>query len=184
MTETERFEEEEFSGIFTGKVALRIFQHVKPYPLRLLGFVITIAIVSILDSYFTLLSKRIIDEGIGVGNVIVLKEILIQYGSWIIVQAIAVFGFIYLAGILGEKVQYDLRKIMFGHLQKLSLSYYNKTPVGWIMSRVSSDSERVAQLVTWGFLDLVWGALNIITATIFMITINWRLGLIVFAGIL
>ena len=181
MADIEKFEEEEFSGIFTGKVVLRIFQHIKPYPLWLLGFVLTIAIVSVLDSYFTLLSKRIIDEGIGPGNVVVLKDILIQYGSWIIVQAIAVFGFIYLAGILGEKVHYDLRKKMFSHLQKLSLAYYNVTPVGWIMSRVTSDSERVAQLVTWGLLDLVWGTLNIITATIFMITINWRLGLIVFA---
>ena len=181
MEDIDRFEEEEFSRIFTGKVALRIFQQIKPYPLWLLGFVITISIVSFLDSYFTFLSKRIIDEGIGAGNAIVLKEILIRYGSLIIIQAAAVFGFIYLAGILGEKVQYDLRKKMFGHLQKLSLSYYNITPVGWIMSRVSSDSERVAQLVTWGLLDLVWGSLNIITATIFMMSINWRLGLIVIA---
>ncbi|MDX1779304.1 MAG: hypothetical protein R3339_10525, partial [Thermodesulfobacteriota bacterium] len=38
---------------------------------------------------------------------------------------------------------------MFVHLQDLSLSYYNRTPIGWIMSRVTSDSERVAELVTW-----------------------------------
>lgn len=181
MTETHRFEEEEFSGIFTGKIALRILAQVKPYRGWVLGFVLSIALVSVLDSYFTFLSKRIIDEGIGPGNITILTEILIQYGGLILIQAIAVFFFIYYAGILGEKVQYDLRKKMFGHLQKLSLSYYNKTPVGWIMSRVSSDSERVAGLVTWGFLDLVWGILNIITATYFMITINWRLGLIVFA---
>jgi ATP-binding cassette subfamily B protein len=97
------------------------------------------------------------------------------------IQALNVFGFIYFAGVLGERVQYDLRKMMFSQLQKLSLSYYNKTPVGWLMSRVTSDSERVASLVTWGFLDIVWGTLNIITATYFMITINWKLGLIVLA---
>jgi len=181
MTETHRFEEEEFSGIFTGKVAQRILIQVKPYTSWVLGFVLTISIVSVLDSYFTFLSKRIIDEGIGAGNTVILKEILTQYGALIILQAASVFCFIYFAGILGERVQYDLRKKMFNHLQKLSLSYYNKTPVGWIMSRVSSDSERVAQLVTWGFLDLVWGTLNIITATYFMISINWRLGLIVLA---
>lgn len=61
------------------------------------------------------------------------------------------------------------------------LSYYNRTPVGWIMSRVTSDTERVAELVTWGFLDVTWGMMNIITATFFMMRINWRLGLIVFA---
>jgi len=179
MTETHRFEEEEFSGLFTGKVVQRILIQVKPYTFWVLGFVLTISIVSVLDSYFTFLSKRIIDEGIGAGNSVFLKEILTQYGALIILQAASVFCFIYFAGILGERVQYDLRKKMFNHLQKLSLSYYNKTPVGWIMSRVSSDSERVAQLVTWGFLDLVWGTLNIVTATYFMITINWRLGLIV-----
>lgn len=181
MTEIHRFDEEAFSGTFTGKVFQRILIQVKPYKFWVIGFVVTIGIVSILDSYFTYLSKRIIDEGIGAGNFVILREILLQYGSLILVQSVAVFCFIYFAGILGERVQYDLRKKMFNHLQQLSLSYYNKTPVGWIMSRVSSDSEKVAQLVTWGFLDLVWGTLNIITATIFMISINWRLGLIVFA---
>jgi len=181
MTESHRYEEEEFSGIFTGQVAVRILKQIKPYSLWVIVFVVSIGLVSFLDSYFTLLSKRIIDEGIGAGNIAVLKEILTQYGSLILLQAAAVFCFIYCAGVLGERVQYDLRKKMFNHLQDLSLTYYNKTPVGWIMSRVSSDSDRVAQLVTWGFLDLVWGLLNIITATYFMITINWRLGLIVFS---
>ena len=73
-------------------------------------------------------------------------------------------SFIYLAGILGERVQYDLRKKLFNHLQDLSLSYYSRTPVGWIMSRVTSDSERVAELVTWGMLDVTWAMMNIITA--------------------
>lgn len=181
MSEHQRFEEEEFSGVFTGKVALRILSQVKPYYLWVIGFVLSIALVSFLDSYFTFLSKRIIDEGIGAGDLGALRSILIQYGSLIGVQAANVFVFIYFAGVLGEKVQYDLRKMMFNHLQKLSLSYYNKTPVGWLMSRVTSDSERVAGLVTWGFLDIIWGSLNIITATYFMITINWRLGLIVLA---
>ncbi len=76
MTETHRFEEEEFTGTFSGKVVQRILVLVKPYGLWVLGFVVTIAIVSVLDSYFTYLSKRIIDEGIGPGNIIVLREIL------------------------------------------------------------------------------------------------------------
>ncbi len=181
MADTHQFEEEEFKGAFTGQIALRILAQVKPYKTWVAGFVLAIGLVSVLDSYFTYLHKRIVDEGIGVGDFSILKEILIQYGGLIIIQALAVFIFIYFAGILGERVQYDLRKKMFNQLQKLSLSYYNKTPVGWIMSRVSSDSERVAQLITWGFLDMVWGILNIITATYFMITINWRLGIIVFA---
>jgi ATP-binding cassette subfamily B protein len=94
-----------------------------------------------------------------------------------------VFSFIYLAGVLGERIRYDLRKKMFNHLQALSLSYFDRTPVGWIMSRVTSDSDRVAELTTWGLLDITWGLMNITTALYFMVAINWRMALIVLAVI-
>jgi len=105
----------------------------------------------------------------------------IIYGLLIFVQAANVFGFIYLAGILGERIQYDLRKKSFNHLQELSLAYYDRTPVGWIMSRVTSDSQRIAELVTWGLLDITWAIFNIGTAVTFMLVINSRLTLIVLA---
>lgn len=180
MTEQTHFEEEEFTGTFNGEILLRILSQVKPHWHWVLGFLVTIAIVSGLDSYFTYLSKRIIDEGIGVGDVDTLHKIISQYGLLIVFQAVNVFGFIYLAGVLGERVVYDLRQKMFNHLQKLSLTYFNNTPIGWIMSRVTSDSERVAQLVTWGFLDITWGVINILTAAYFMFSINWRLAFIIF----
>ncbi|HBX68614.1 MAG TPA: ABC transporter ATP-binding protein, partial [Chloroflexi bacterium] len=174
-----QFEEEEFTTQFNGSTLLRVVELVKPHWYWVIGFIATIAVVSILDSYFTYLSKRIIDEGIMAGNQAALRDIVIRYGGLIVVQAAGVFSFIYMAGVLGERIRYDLRQKMFNHLQQLSLSYYNKTPVGWIMSRVTSDSERVAELVTWGFLDATMGVMNIATAGFFMLMINWRLGLIV-----
>ncbi|MGD2156637.1 MAG: ABC transporter ATP-binding protein [Anaerolineales bacterium] len=180
MTQIE-FEEQEFTTQFSGKTIRRILAQTKPHWHWVLGFLLTISLVSLLDSYFTFLSKRIIDEGIVTGNRDALLEIVRLYGMLIVAQAFFVFGFIYLAGILGERIRYDLRKKMFNHLQGLSLSYYNRTPVGWIMSRVTSDSERVAELVTWGLLDITWGLMNIVTAAYFMIVINWRLALIVLA---
>jgi ATP-binding cassette subfamily B protein len=177
------FEEEEFTTQFNGRTVLRILAQTKPHWRWVVGFMLTIGVVSALDSYFTFLSKRIIDEGIVAGDTQALVQIVTTYGLLIIVQAVNVFGFIFLAGVLGERVQYDLRKKMFNHLQDLSFSYFDRTPVGWIMSRVTSDSERIAQLVTWGLLDVTWGVLNITTAVLFMMVINWRLALIVFATI-
>jgi ATP-binding cassette subfamily B protein len=177
------FEEEEFTTQFTGKTTLRIVQLSKPHWKWVVGFVLMITLVSVLDSYFTFLGSLIIDEAILGENIEALKDILLRYGLLILVQAAGVFGFIYLAGILGERIRYDLRKKMFVHLQELSLSYYNVTPVGWIMSRVTSDSERVAELVTWGFLDVTWSIMNIATAVFFMLMINWQLALIVFMAI-
>jgi len=61
---------------------------------------------------------------------------------------VTVFSFVYLAGVLGERIQYDLRKMMFNHLQELSLSYYSQNAVGRLIARVTSDSGRVADLMT------------------------------------
>jgi ATP-binding cassette, subfamily B, bacterial len=173
------FEEEEFTSEFNGKTVLRILAQARPHWKMLLGFLISIAAVSLIDSYLTFLSKRIIDEGILLKDAAILKEIVTQYGLLIIFQALGVFGFIYAAGILGERIQYDLRRKTFNHLQKLSLAYFDKTPVGWIFSRVTSDSTRISELITWGLLDITWATMSISSALYFMFRINASLALIV-----
>jgi ATP-binding cassette, subfamily B, bacterial len=174
------YEEEDFQSNFSGKTILRIVGLTRKHWKWVLGFLFSISVVSILDSLFTYLSKQIVDEGIIAQNSNVLINIIKLYGGLVVVQALGVFGFIYLVGILGERIRYDLRQSMFAQLQRLSLSYYGRTPVGWIMSRVTSDSDRVAELVTWGVLDITWSATNILTSMAFMIFINWRLSIIVF----
>jgi ATP-binding cassette subfamily B protein len=172
------FEEEEFTTQFNGKTIKRIAQQAQPYWKWVGGFLLLIGLVSFQDALFTYISKLIIDEGIVPGNVERLKQLITLYASMIVVQASAVFGFIYLVGVLGERLQYDLRQKMFNHLQALSLSYYNKTPVGWIMSRVTSDSDRIAELVTWGLIDTTWACLNLAISLAFMFIINWQLALV------
>jgi ATP-binding cassette subfamily B protein len=179
MSNPHEFEEEEFSSQVNGRTLQRIGKQTLPHWGLLVGFVTLIALAALLDSVFTYLSKRLIDEGIVAGNREAVIEILTLYGSLIVIQAAMVFGLIYMTGLLGERVRYDLRKRLFAHLQKLSLSYYNRTPVGWIMSRVTSDTDRLAELVTWGILDSTWGLFNIITAVGFMLYINAPLALIV-----
>ncbi len=173
------FEEEEFEGEVNGETVRRILREgVKHWPF-MVAFLACITAVSFIESYFTYLSKRMIDEGIIARDLDALRALAIQYGAWFLVFALFVFGFIVAAGYLGHLVQYDLRKQMFDHLQKLSLSYYNRTPNGWIMSRVTSDAERVGDLVSWGFLDTAWTITSILTALGFMFAINWKLTLLV-----
>jgi len=174
-----QFEEEEFTTEFDGKTFLRILGTTRPHWKWLLGFILAISFNSALDSYFTYLSKRIIDEGILASDKQALIELVTQYAALIVFSAGGIFAFIYLAGILGERVQYDLRQKTFNHLQDLSLTYYDRTPVGWIMSRVTSDAQRVAELVTWGMLDTTWGVMSIASSMFFMFLINWKLALLV-----
>lgn len=180
MPDNSYFDEEEFDSKFDGRTLVRIFGLVRPHWRWVAGFLLAIAMVSVLESYFTLLTKRIIDEAIIPQNGEALRSILGTYIAIAALFACGVFSFIYLAGILGHRVQYDLRKKLFNHLQSLSFSYFDRTPVGWIMSRLTSDTERIAELVTWGLLDTTWAAMNIATGVFFMVLINWQLALIVF----
>ncbi len=179
MTDNYEFEEEEFNTRFNGQTILRILAQTKPHWKMLTGFLFAIISVSLLDAIFTYISKRIIDDGILAQDTEMLYRLVTIYGALIVLSAAGVFAFIALAGGLGERIQYDLRKKMFARLQDLSFSYYDRTPVGWIMSRVTSDSQRIAELVSWGILDTSWGLFGIGSSVIFMFIINWRLALIV-----
>ncbi|MBI4671879.1 MAG: ABC transporter ATP-binding protein [Chloroflexi bacterium] len=150
-----------------------------PHKWWLIGFVVLIAIVAAQDGVFNYLKKEMIDAGIVPGDTAALTRIMVVYALIALTQAAAVFGFIYLAGILGERIQYDLRKALFEHLQNLSFAYFDRTPVGWIMSRVTSDSGHIADLITWGALDVIWAVMSILTAAVFMLILNWQLALVV-----
>jgi ATP-binding cassette subfamily B protein len=143
------FEEEDFNTRFSGHTVVRILQQVVPYLPMVIGFLLLVVLITIADSIFTYFGKQLVDNAIVPGDTDALRSILTNYFLLSLVSAAVVFGFIYITGVLGEKVRYDLRRKLFDHLQRLSFSYFDKTPVGWIMSRVTSDTERIADLVTW-----------------------------------
>jgi ATP-binding cassette subfamily B protein len=145
------------------------------------GFLVAIIFTASLDAVFTYLNKDMIDLGISQKSIPTLLRYASYYGGLQLVQAVSVLIFIYLVSLLGERVQYDIRKAVFNHLQELSLSYYSQNAVGRLMARVTSDSGRVSSLMTWGMLDVTWAIVSITVSVIFMLTINWKLALIVFA---
>jgi ATP-binding cassette subfamily B protein len=174
-------EEEEYTSQLTAPTFNRIAALVKPHWRWMAGFLTAIVATAILDACFTYINKLIIDQGIVPGKFNVVIKYALIYGSIQLAESVLVLTFIYLVGILGERIQYDLRKSTFNHLQDLSLSYYSQNAVGRLMARVTSDSGRVSNLMTWGLLDMTWAIVSVLTSTVFMLIINWRLGLIVFS---
>jgi ATP-binding cassette, subfamily B, bacterial len=176
----EEFDEKDYGKLST-PILQRLLALLKPHWRWVIGFLVCIALVSMIDAYTTYLSAQIIDDGILAGSREAIVRTIFIYGGVMLLQAGFAFGFIYLTGVLGERVRYDMRKSMFTHLQQLSLSYFSQTPVGWIMARLTSDTERLADLMTWGLLDITWATINISTAAVFMFIINPNLALIVLA---
>ena len=82
---------------------------------------------------------------------------VLAYGACTITICMAIGGFIWMGGKIRTHVAHDIRRDGFENLQRLSFSFYDYRPVGWLMARMTSDCERLSNILAWGFLDLVWG---------------------------
>ncbi len=174
-------EGEEHTSQLTTPTLKRILGLVKPHWRWMAGFLVAIVFTASLDAVFTYINKDMIDQGIAQKSIPTLLRYASYYVGLQLVQAVLVFTFIYLVGIMGERIQYDIRRAIFNHLQDLSLSYYSQNAVGRLMARVTSDSGRISSLMTWGMLDVTWAIVSVTMSVIFMLYINWKLALIVFA---
>lgn len=161
------------------KLTGRVFGLLGTRPFWAFAFIVLIIIVSVQDAVFPYLGKFLIDEGVVQHNMPRLFEVMGYYGILAVSQAFCVFGFIVFAGLLGEQVCFDLRKKMFRNLQGLSFSFFSKIRAGKIISRVTSDASKIAELITWGNVSIVWSILNIVSSIIFMMILNWKLALII-----
>lgn len=75
----------------------------------------------------------------------------------------------------------DMKRRLFEHLQTLDFSYYNTTPVGTIMARVMSDTNKIGSVLAWSLVDIFWSSAYVIGCVFVMLAVNWRLALILIA---
>jgi ATP-binding cassette subfamily B protein len=91
---------------------------------------------------------------------------------------LVVWGFIYEAGIIEAEVSYELRRQAFENLQRLSYSYFDKTPQGWVMARMTSDTRKLSLIISWGLVDFVWAGLQMVMILIVLYLTFIKLALI------
>lgn len=173
----------------------RIGRYAWKYPRWVLGLLFWVMVVAVADALFPLLLKVTIDDAItpqleaiklaqDQGLTYDLDFYLIYYYTGLfllvgIVQAIGVYLFIRYAGRIQEYVMHDLRKDMFDRLQKLSFSFYDRSASGWLLTRLTSDTDRVAEVISWGLLEAFWGVSMISFCLMVLFFYSWKLGLIV-----
>ena len=128
---------------------------------------------------FPLITRSVIDD-ISVHGA---DANLLLYGGWYafftMMLACSVVGFIWFGGKLRTHVAHDIRMDGFNNLQRLSFSYYDYRPVGWLMARMTSDCERLSNILAWGMLDLFWGSTMMLGIAIAMLLMDVSLALIV-----
>lgn len=174
------FDEEEYKDSkFDSTVWVKIFGHMKPLKKHLIIGVGAAICLAIIDSVYPLINLYAIDVIIPSGN---LDKLPLFVGFYLLISLITgllVYTFIIHAGQVQQKLSYILRQKAFKRLHELPFSYYDQTPVGWIMARMTSDSRRLSDVLSWGLIDLSWGMFTMLFTSIVMFNLNWRLGLVV-----
>jgi ATP-binding cassette subfamily B protein len=100
-----------------------------------------------------------------------------------LVMVLSMGGFIIAAGRLQDLMVYTLREQMFAHLQRLPYGFYDKNAIGHLSIRLTSDADKVARVVAWGFVDLLYGIFMIAASLVAMFAYNWQLSLVVLVTI-
>ena len=172
--------EEFYDKGYDPKVARGLLQFVRPYYKEMLislVFMIIVTAAAVSGPYFV---KLAIDDGIGKNDLVALRNIALAYFVVSGVQLITNFFRVRIMSRVGQHVLYDVRTVMFDHLQKLSLSFYNRYSVGRVITRVINDVGTLREFVTWAVLAVVRDLLAIIGTLIAMISLNGHLSLITF----
>jgi len=171
--------EEECYSSFNIKPWLKLRRFFKPYTKKLIGLTILMFVTALMDLSIPLFQKYAVDSFIAKNTMEGLNSFIGVYAAVLITMALAVTLFIRLAIVVEMHIGMDLRKEIFEHLQNLSLSYYNTTPVGYILARTLSDTNKIGSMIAWGLVDVFWSFAYVIGAFIAMFMLNVRLTLIV-----
>jgi ATP-binding cassette subfamily B protein/subfamily B ATP-binding cassette protein MsbA len=173
--------EEQLDKGYDPKVAQGLMEFLKPYygqMLFALALMVVVTAASVSGPYFV---KLAIDEGIDANDPIALRNIVLVYLLVSIVQLGFNYWRVRIMSRVGQHVLYDVRTTMFAHLQRLSLSFYNRYSVGRVITRVINDVGTLREFVTWAVLAIVRNLLGIVGTLIAMIALNFKLSLLTFA---
>ena len=174
-----RLEEKEYTKSFDYAIWKRIFPFLKPYKKTVVMILVMNFFCSLIDIILPLFQRFAINHfiegntlsGIGIFAVVYIAAIALQGASVIAFTR----GSMRIEMSLGK----DMKRALFVHLQTLSFSYYNVTPVGYMLSRVMNDTGKIAGLIAWNFVDLLWALTYVLGVFVAMFFLNWKLALII-----
>ena len=179
---TTALKEEEFTKRIDMNVWKKLFAYAWKHKRVLISSCAIMAIVGLIDLIYPQLTRYAIDNIIADGSEAGLAKLpmfAIFYFLMIIIQGFGVWFFVSHNGKLEMLISYDIRQDAFKKLQQLSFSYYDKTAVGNIMSRMVSDIPRLSEMISWTVTDLLWSSVFIIGCLIMLLVTNWKLALVV-----
>jgi len=165
---------------YDARLVRRLWAYVRPHQLLGLlglGLLLLTSLNDLAGPYFT---QQAIDHYIRPGRLTGYGRLA---GLWALVLVLnfgARYWQSYLMNLLGQRVMFDLRNATFSHLQRMSLQYFDHTPVGVLVTRMTNDVDALNQLLTSGLVAVVGDLFSLVVIAGFLLWVNWRMAIVVF----
>ncbi|MDE7105625.1 MAG: ABC transporter ATP-binding protein/permease, partial [Anaeroplasmataceae bacterium] len=160
----------------------KIFKTVLLHKGTFCGLILSVICLAALDVCYPLINSFAIShffENADPNRFDMIWMMVLGYAGVSLAYGVCVFSFLFFAGKVEIQTSYELRKEAYLNLQKLPFSYFDKTAQGWIMARVTSDSRKLSEIISWGCVDLLWGLLSMFGILGVLLVVNIRLSIIV-----
>ncbi len=177
----EEYKEKEFSTRFDWRLWLKMLGQLSRHRRKIIVLVIVMVFNALIDTALPLMTRYGIDHMIIPKDYSGIPTFALMYFLLILFQFINVYLLIDIAGRIETGMNFDLRSKAYRKLQSMSFSYYDRTSTGWIVARVTSDVNRLGDVVAWGIVDLIWGFAMIIFVLGVVFSLSWKLALILLA---
>ena len=171
--------EEEYNKPLNLRIWAKMLPFFKPYRKEIFAIIALMLLSALIDVCFPLMQSFAVDHFILPGTVEGVVPFGVGYALMVLTQTLIVIAFSRLSMVVEMCTGRDLKRAAFVHLQTLSFSYYSTTPVGYILARVMSDTNKISSMVAWGLVDVLWAFAYVVGVFIAMLFLNLRLALII-----
>jgi ATP-binding cassette subfamily B protein len=184
MAAQESLQEDDVLGkAYDAQLMRRLLAYVKPYQLLVFGALSLLCLEGAMQLVGPILTRKVIDVAIPAKDTGLVVTSCVLFLATLVAQFLCSYGETWLTTTLGQRVMRDLRLRIFAHLQRLPISFFDRNPVGRLITRVTSDVETLNELFTAGVVSGLGDLFTLIALSIGMFLIDWRLALVGYAVI-
>jgi len=174
-------EEEVLGKAYDARLMRRLLAYLRPYTLQVgiaLAAIIGESVLQLAQPY---LLKIAIDDHIALGQFTGMDRLALLFLAVLVGSFVCDFIQTYMLQMTGQRIMFDLRMRIFEHLQRIDLAFYDRNPVGRLMTRVTTDVDVMNDLFTAGVVSAVGDAFKLVGIMVLLVVMDWRLALVAFS---
>ena len=174
------YEEEALGKAYDARLMRRLLAYLRPHWGKVTLAILMLMVGAVLELVGPWLTKIALDRAIPDGDVGLLGLLALAFLGSLLASFALEFAQTLLTTWLGQSVMYDLRRQLFGHLQRLHVQFFDRNPVGRLITRVTNDVEVLNELFASGIVTVFGDVFTLLFIVVAMLLLDWRLALVTF----